>query len=91
MNIYRLLTDKLLISNDNVKSSYDKCVFCCLIYCCLPVLELSESNNESYKKKKFSDNNLVEEFEMIRDTNPMFSKDDYMNEYPENFFHLNSK
>ena len=46
MNIYQLLTDKLLISNDNVKSSYDKCVFCCFIFCCLPMMELTQHNNE---------------------------------------------
>ena len=46
MNLYRLLHNRLLASDEIVSSSYDKCLFCCFIYCCLPILELSEYNYE---------------------------------------------
>jgi hypothetical protein len=46
MNIYDLLHNRLLASDDIIGSSYDKCVVCCFIYCCLPFLELSEQNND---------------------------------------------
>ena len=44
MNIYQILTEKLLVKSDLVNSSYDKCVICCFIFCCLPMMELTEDS-----------------------------------------------